>query len=41
LVNRLYALDLEDMSIYNINTKRARLNDLNTDRMIVLWAQQA
>jgi hypothetical protein len=29
LVNRLYVLDLEDKSIYNINAKRARLNDLN------------
>jgi hypothetical protein len=29
LVNGLYDLDLEDKSIYNINTKRARLNDLN------------
>jgi hypothetical protein len=29
LVNGLYVLDLEDKSVYNINTKRARLNDLN------------
>jgi hypothetical protein len=29
LVNGLYVLDLEDKSIYNINVKRARLNDLN------------
>jgi hypothetical protein len=29
LVNGLYVLDLEDKSICNINTKRARLNDLN------------
>jgi hypothetical protein len=28
-VNGLYILDLEDESICNINTKRARLNDLN------------
>jgi hypothetical protein len=28
-VNGLYVLDLEDKSICNINTKRARLNDLN------------
>jgi hypothetical protein len=29
LVNGLYVLDLENKSIYNINMKRARLNDLN------------
>jgi hypothetical protein len=29
LVNGLYVLDLEDKSIYNINIKRSRLNDLN------------
>jgi hypothetical protein len=29
LVNGLYVLDLGDKSIYNINAKRARLNDLN------------
>jgi hypothetical protein len=29
LVNGLYVLDLEDKSIYNINAKKARLNDLN------------
>jgi hypothetical protein len=29
LMNELYVLDLEDKSIYNINTKRAQLNDLN------------
>jgi hypothetical protein len=29
LVNGLYVLDLEGKSIYNINAKRARLNDLN------------
>jgi hypothetical protein len=29
LVNELYVLDLEDKSVYNINTKRARLIDLN------------
>jgi hypothetical protein len=29
LVNVLYVLDLEDKSVCNINTKRARLNDLN------------
>jgi hypothetical protein len=29
LVNGLYVLDLEDKSTYNINDKRARLNDLN------------
>jgi hypothetical protein len=29
LVNGLYVPDLENKSIYNINTKRARLNDLN------------
>jgi hypothetical protein len=28
-VNGLYVLDLEDKSVCNINTKRARLNDLN------------
>jgi hypothetical protein len=28
-VNGLYILDLEDKSVYNINAKRARLNDLN------------
>jgi hypothetical protein len=30
LVNGLYVLDLEDKSVCNINTKRARLNDLNS-----------
>jgi hypothetical protein len=30
LVNVLYVLDLEHKSVYNINTKRARLNDFNT-----------
>jgi hypothetical protein len=29
LVNGLYILDLEDKSVYNINMKRGRLNDLN------------
>jgi hypothetical protein len=29
LVNGLYVLDLEDKSVYNINVKRARLNDLS------------
>jgi hypothetical protein len=29
LVNGLYVLDLEDKSMCNINTKRARMNDLN------------
>jgi hypothetical protein len=29
LVNGLYVLDLEDKFVCNINTKRARLNDLN------------
>jgi hypothetical protein len=29
LVNGLYVLDLEDKSVYNINVKQARLNDLN------------
>jgi hypothetical protein len=29
LVTRLYILDLEDKSIYNINAKRLRPNDLN------------
>jgi hypothetical protein len=29
LVHGLYVLDLEDKSVYNINVKRARLNDLN------------
>jgi hypothetical protein len=29
LVNGLYVLDLEDKFVYNINTKRAQLNDLN------------
>jgi hypothetical protein len=29
LVNRLYVLDLEGKFVYNINAKRARLNDLN------------
>jgi hypothetical protein len=29
LVNELYVLDLEDNYFYNINMKRARLNDLN------------
>jgi hypothetical protein len=29
LVNGLYILDLEDKSVYNINTKRDQLNDLN------------
>jgi hypothetical protein len=29
LMNVLYVLDFEDKSVYNINTKRARLNDLN------------
>ena len=29
LVNGLYVLDLEDKSVYNINTKRLRPNDLN------------
>jgi hypothetical protein len=29
LVNGLYVLDLEDKSVCNINTKRARLNNLN------------
>jgi hypothetical protein len=29
LVNGLYILDLEDKSVYNINMKRDRLNDLN------------
>jgi hypothetical protein len=29
LVNGLYILDLEDMSVYNLNAKRARLNNLN------------
>jgi hypothetical protein len=29
LVNGLYVFDLEDTYIYNINMKRARLNDLN------------
>jgi hypothetical protein len=29
LVNGLYVLDLEDKSVYNINDKWARLNDLN------------
>jgi hypothetical protein len=29
LVNRLYFLDFEDKYVCNINTKRARLNDLN------------
>jgi hypothetical protein len=29
-VNGLYVLDLEDKSVCNINTKRARLNDLNS-----------
>jgi hypothetical protein len=29
LVNGLFVLDLEDKSIYNINAKWARLNDLN------------
>jgi hypothetical protein len=29
LVNGLYVLDLEDKYVCNINTKRARLNDLN------------
>jgi hypothetical protein len=28
-VNELYVLDLKDKYIYNINTKEARLNDLN------------
>jgi hypothetical protein len=28
-VNGLYVLDLEDKSVYNINAKWARLNDLN------------
>jgi hypothetical protein len=28
-VNGLYVLDLEDKYVCNINTKRARLNDLN------------
>jgi putative heme degradation protein len=28
-VNELYVLDLEDKSVCNINTKRARLNVLN------------
>jgi hypothetical protein len=28
-VNGLYVLDLEDKSVYNINAKRAQLNDLN------------
>jgi hypothetical protein len=28
LMNRLYVLDLEEKSVCNINTKRARLNDL-------------
>jgi hypothetical protein len=30
LVNGLYVLDLEDKYVYNINVKRARLNDLNS-----------
>jgi hypothetical protein len=30
LVNGLYVLNLEDKSVCNINTKRARLNDLNS-----------
>jgi hypothetical protein len=30
LVNGLYVLYLEDQSVYNINAKRARLNDLNS-----------
>jgi hypothetical protein len=34
LVNGLYDFDLEDKSIYNINTKRAQLNDLNP---IFIW----
>jgi hypothetical protein len=29
LVNGLYALNLEDKSVCNINVKRAQLNDLN------------
>jgi hypothetical protein len=29
LVNVLYVPNLEDKSVYSINTKRARLNDLN------------
>jgi hypothetical protein len=29
LGNGLYVLDLEDKSVYNINVKRAQLNDLN------------
>jgi hypothetical protein len=29
-VNGLYVLDLEDKSVCNINTKRARMNDLNS-----------
>jgi hypothetical protein len=29
LVNGLYVFDLEDKSVYNINMKSARLNDLN------------
>jgi hypothetical protein len=29
LVNGLYILDLEDITIYNIDTKKPRLNDLN------------
>jgi hypothetical protein len=29
LVNGLYVLDIEDKFVCNINTKRARLNDLN------------
>jgi hypothetical protein len=29
LVNELYVLDLEDNYFYNINMKRAQLNDLN------------
>jgi hypothetical protein len=33
-LNGLYVLDLEDKSICNINTKRARLNDLNP---IFIW----
>jgi hypothetical protein len=28
-MNGLYILDLENKSIYNINVKKARLNDLN------------
>ena len=30
LINGLYILDLEDVPVYNINTKKPQLNDLNS-----------